>query len=147
MHSEWLEVVVRSIDARLTRREQFLPTVAAREELRAAIAPLVTHDELQAAMAHLATHDELQAAMAPLTTRAEMHAAIQAAVALLATRDEMHAAIEAATAPLATLEQLRVEGERSRRHATLLFDVRDDIRIVLEHVGALSARVDALAQR
>lgn len=66
----------------------------------------------------------------------------------LATREEMHAAIAAAVAPLATREEMRTEGERSRQYARMLYeDLRDDNRIILEHLIALSARVDALAQR
>jgi hypothetical protein len=43
---------------------------------------------------------------------------------------------------------IRAEGEAARRHATLLFeDLRDDNRIMLEHLVALSARVDQLARR
>ena len=79
-----------------------------------------------------------------LATRDELHAAI----APLATREEMHAAIAAAVAPLATREELRVQSEQDRHHSTMLFeDLRDDNRIILEHLVALSARVDALARR
>jgi hypothetical protein len=96
MADDQLLETVRNVDARLTRVEQFLPTLATREEL---------------------------------------HAAILAAVAPLATREEMHAAI-------------REEGERSRRHTDVMIDdLRDDNRLILEHLIALSARVDALAQR
>jgi hypothetical protein len=113
-----LDDTIRSIDARLTGVEQFLPALATREELHTAIAPLAT--------------------------RAELHEA----VAPLATREEMRAAIAAAVAPLARREEVRVEGEQARRHATMLFeDLRDDNRIFLEHLRALSARVDALARR
>jgi len=70
-----------------------------------------------------------------LATREELPAAIAAAIAPLATREEMHSAIQH-------------EGERSRRYARTLYeDLRDDNRIILEHLIALSARVDALAQR
>ena len=83
----------------------------------------------------LSTREELQAAIAPLATREEMHAAIRAAIAPLATRAEMYTA-------------MREEGEHSRRHTDVLIeDVRDDNRLILEHLIALSARVDALAQR
>jgi hypothetical protein len=86
----------------------------------------------------LATRAELQEAIAPLATRAELHqvrAELQNAIAELPTRDEMHAAIKA-------------EGDRARHHATVLFeDLRDDNRIILEHLITLSARVDALASR
>ncbi len=123
--------MLRNIDARLSRVEQYLPTLATREELQAAIIPLATREELQTAIAPLATRAELQAAIAPLATREEMHAAIAAAIAPLATRDE-----------------LRAEGDHARRHATMLFeDLRDDNRLILEHLLALSARVDELARR
>ena len=83
----------------------------------------------------LATREELREAVAPLATRAELHAAIQAAIAPLATRAELYAAI-------------KEEGERSRRHTDVLVeDLRDDNRLILEHLVGLSARVDALAAR
>ncbi len=136
--------MLRNIDARLSRVEQYLPTLATREELQAAIVPLATREELQTAIAPLATRAELQAAIAPLATRAEL----QAAIAPLATREEMHAAIAAAIAPLATRDELRAEGDHARRHATMLSeDLRDDNRLILEHLLALSARVDELARR
>ena len=121
MMNEPLEDTIRNIGERVTRIEQFLPNLATLEQDDAAIAPLVTQHQLGAAIA-------------PLVTREEMHAAIAAAVAPLATREEMYAAIAA-------------EGERARRHATTLFeDLRDGNRIILEHLVALSARVDALAR-
>ena len=98
----------------------------------------------------------VQEAVAPLATREEMHAAIQAAVAPLATREEMHAAIQSAirsaVAPFATRAEMkaaiREEGERSRRYTDVMVeDLRDDNRLILEHLIALSARVDVLAQR
>ena len=43
---------------------------------------------------------------------------------------------------------IKEEGERSRRHTDVLIeDVRDDNRLIHEHLIVLSARVDALAQR
>ena len=109
MDADRMEAAIENIDTRLARVEQILPTLATREELREALAPLATREEL--------------------------HAAIQAAIAPLATRAEMYAAI-------------KEEGERSRRHTDILIeDVRDDNRLILEHLIALSARVDALAQR
>jgi hypothetical protein len=134
-----IEPAIENLDTRLARVEQILPTLATRQDLREAIAPL-------------ATREELQAAIAPLATRQEMHAAIQAAIAPLATREELHAAIQAAVAPLATraemLAAIKDEGERSRRYTDVLIeDLRDDNRLILNHLIALSARVDALAQR
>jgi hypothetical protein len=55
-----LEVVVRNIDRRLGKVEQFLPQLTTKEELQAAVAPLATKDELRTSIA---------AAIAPLATR------------------------------------------------------------------------------
>ena len=108
--------LVKNVDARLTRVEQFLPTLATREEMHAAI---------QEAIAPLATRAELGAAIAPLATRAELHA----------MADDLRMAI-------------KDEGERSRRYTDVLIeDLRDDNRLILEHLIALSARVDELAKR
>ena len=79
-----------------------------------------------------------------LATRDAMRGAIADAIAPLATREELHAAV----ALLATKQELREGLDAARRHATLLSeDLRDDIRIVLEHVIALSSRVDDLTRR
>jgi ribosome-associated translation inhibitor RaiA len=130
MDGDRVEAAIENIDARLARVEQILPTLATREELREAIAPLATREEM-----HAAIQSALASAVAPLATREELYAAIQAAIAPLATRAEMYTAI-------------REEGERSRRHTDILIeDVRDDNRLILEHLIVLSARVDALAQR
>jgi len=63
-----LEQLVRNIDRRLDKVEQILPTLATREELRAAIAPLATREELHAA---------IQVAIAPLATKHELEEAFQ----------------------------------------------------------------------
>jgi hypothetical protein len=118
MPEQQILAALGSVDSRLTRVEQFLPALATREELERSIAPL-------------ATREELERAIAPL-----------------ATREEMHATIAAAVAPLATREDVREEGEWSRRYTDVLIeDLRDDNRLILEHLVALSARVDALANR
>jgi len=133
MAEEQLTELVRNVDARLTRVEQYLPTLATREELRAAVAPLATREEMDTA---------IQAAVAPLATREELPEAIRAAIAPLATREELRAVVD----ELRT--EIKEEGERSRRYTDVLIeDLRDDNRLILEHLIALSARVDALAQR
>ncbi len=124
-----LHATLKNIDARLTKVEQILPGLATRDELQAAIAPLATREEMRAAIAAAIT-----AAVEPLATREEMHAAIAGAVAPLATREELH--------------ELRVLFERDRQRWSMMFeDLRDDNRIILEHLVALSTRVDALARR
>ena len=133
MPDEQLLDVVRNIDARLNRVEQIFPSLATRQELQAAIAPL-------------ATREELRAAIAPLATREEMHGAIQAAVAPLASREELQAGLKSLADQLRA--EIREEGERSRRYTEVVIEeLRDDNRLILEHLIALSARVDALAQR
>ena len=142
MAEEQLNELVKNVDARLARVEQYLPTLATRGELHAAVAPLATREELHAAVAPLATREELHAAVAPLATREEMHAAIRAAIEPLATREELREAVEALRS------EIKEEGERSRRYTDVLIeDLRDDNRLILEHLIALSARVDALARR
>ena len=124
-----LHATLKNIDARLTKVEQILPGLATRDELQAAIAPLATREEMRAAIAAAIT-----AAVEPLATREEMHAAIAGAVAPLATRDELH--------------ELLVLFEQDRQRWSMMFeDLRDDNRIILEHLVALSTRVDALARR
>ena len=109
--------LLESFDHRLSNVEQFLPTLATKDELQAAIAPL-------------ATKEELRAAIAPLATREELHAAIAAAVAPLPTRDEMH-------------QVVRAEGEVTRRHFDVVAEsLRADIRLIAEGHLSLAHRMD-----
>ena len=48
------------LDQRVDRIEQYLPTLATKDELREAVARLATKDELAEAVAKLATKDELR---------------------------------------------------------------------------------------
>ncbi len=137
-----IEAVVRNIDHRLERVEQFLPLLATRDELREAIAPLATKADLRASLAEaiapLATKDELREAIAPLATKAELRTSIAEAIAPLATKAELRTSIAEAIAPLATKEQL----EDNRRHAQVLFEsLQDSIRMVADGVSHLTAEV------
>ncbi|MDE3156300.1 MAG: hypothetical protein KGN76_14455 [Acidobacteriota bacterium] len=139
MQPEPLEQVVRNVDARLTRVEQILPTLATKEEMRAAIAeaiaPLATRAELREAIAPLATKAELREAIAPLATKAELREAI----APLATRAELREAI----APLATRADVAEEGARSRRYTNVLIEqVRSDIGLLAEHLSAVMVKLE-----
>jgi hypothetical protein len=81
-----------------------------------------------------------------LATREELQEAIRAAIAPLATREELRAAVDELRTEIKA--EIKEEGERSRRYTDVLIeDLRDDNRLILEHLIALSARVDALAQR
>lgn len=139
-----MESVVTNLDHRVARIEQILPTLATKEDLRAAVAPLPTREEV-----HQAIDSAVAKAVAPLATREEMHQAIDSsiakAVAPLATREEMHQAISNAIAPLATREEMREEGERTRRHFDVVAEsLRGDIRLLAEGQVALQERVEDL---
>lgn len=138
MGEEQIMTAIGNLDSRVARIEQFLPTLSTREELARAIAPLATREDLTRAIAPLATREELARAIAPLATREELARAI----APLATREELERRL------LNLRDELREEILQSRRRADVLIeDLRDDTRLILEHLLALSARVDALAGR
>ncbi|MEQ1573169.1 MAG: hypothetical protein ABL993_02880 [Vicinamibacterales bacterium] len=102
-----METLLRNIDLRTARIEHMLPTLATREEFGV----LATRMDL------LATKEELAGAIAPLATKEELASAI---------------------APLATRHELREGLEEVRRHAKILNeDVRDDIRMLAEHLAGL----------
>jgi hypothetical protein len=108
---------LENLDRRLARVEQILPTMATKEELQGAIAPLATKAELHASIAPLATKAELHAAIAPLATKAELHAAI---------------------APLATKDEIR----ELRRHMDVLSESqREDTRLLAEHLSVVMSRL------
>jgi hypothetical protein len=112
------EGLLKKLDRRVERIEQFLPTLAARDEMHAAI----------------------REAVAPLATRDEMHAAIREAVAPLASREELRAAI----APLATREEMKREAGETRRHFDVVAEgLRDDIRLIAENQIAMLDRLDS----
>ena len=59
----------------------------------------------------------------------------------LATREEMREAIRVVVEPLATRQELRAVAEEGKRHTTVLFEfLRDDIRLLAEHVVGLMNR-------
>jgi hypothetical protein len=87
--------------------------------------------------AHLENIDRrltnLEQILPTLATKEELRLAIEP----LATKEELRLAIE----PLATKEELREEGERVRRHLTMLIEHQDDkIQILIEHVQSLRPR-------
>lgn len=109
-----MQTMLRNLDHRTTRLEQFLPTLATKDDL-AAVA-LAAKAELAAAIAPLATKAELAAAIAPLATKAE--------IATLATKTELAAGLD-----------------EVRRHTSVLIeDVRDDIRLLAEHLATVLDR-------
>jgi len=59
MHPFQLEQLVRKLDARITRMEQLLPSLATKDDLHEAVAALATRQDLYEAIARLATKDDL----------------------------------------------------------------------------------------
>ncbi len=55
-----MEEQLRNLDARTMAIEQFLPTLATRQDLREEVAKLATEEELRDEVAKLATRDELR---------------------------------------------------------------------------------------
>ena len=68
-----MEQRLENVERRVDRIEQMLPTLATRENLKAAIAPLATKAELRAAIAPLATKAELREAIAESEQRMRTH--------------------------------------------------------------------------
>ena len=68
-----MEQRLENVERRVDRIEQMLPTLATRDDLKAAIAPLATKAELRAAIAPLATKAELRAAIAESEQRMRTH--------------------------------------------------------------------------
>ncbi len=68
-----MEQRLENVERRVDRIEQILPTLATRDDLKAAIAPLATKAELRAAIAPLATKAELRAAIAESEQRMRTH--------------------------------------------------------------------------
>lgn len=119
---------LKNLDDRLARVEQFLPSVATKDDLKA------ERRDLDAVIATLATKADLAAAIAPLATKAELAAAI---------------------APLATKAEMREEGERTRRHMDVVAEhLLDRIGLLYEgharHTDRLdqhTTRLDAIDSR
>jgi hypothetical protein len=60
MDDDMIATHLENLDRRLAKVEQILPTLATKDELRAAVSPLATKEELRAAIAPLATKEELR---------------------------------------------------------------------------------------
>jgi len=69
-----IDTKLQSLNRRVGSIEQILPTLATKEDVRAAVAVLATKEELREAVALLTTKEELREAIAPLATKEEMRA-------------------------------------------------------------------------
>lgn len=105
---------LENLDDRLARVEQFLPSVATKDDLKA----FVTTDEFQATVATLATKVDLER----YATKADLAASI---------------------APLATKAEAREEGERTRRHMDVVAEhLLDRIGLLYEGQARVVQRLD-----
>jgi hypothetical protein len=153
-----MEEQLKNIDARTRKSEQFLLTLATKQDLRDEVAKLPTKDDLglttealQYEMAKLATKDDLR-----LTTEALQHE-----MAGLATKDELRLTTEALRhemAKFATKEELTAGLEDAKRYTLLLIQTtRGEIRQIREEMATkgdlqrleltLSNQTAALVQR
>ena len=113
MDTAQMEQRLGSVERRVDRIEQILPTLATRNDLKAAIAPLATKAELRAAIAPLATKAELRAAIGESEQRMRAHVA----------------------------DAVSASEQRMRTHFDVVAEsLRDDIKLVAEAVAALSER-------
>ena len=115
MKRESVEDVLKSLDRRVGRIEQILPTLATRDEIR----NLATKDEIR----NLATKDEIR----NLATKDEIRN--------LATRDEL--------SRFATKEDMLAEGARTRAHFDAVAErLESQIRLLAEGLAALDQRFE-----
>ena len=70
MNDDMIATHLENLDRRLAKAEQILPTLATKDDVKT----LATKEELRTAIAPLATKQELQAAVALLATKEELHA-------------------------------------------------------------------------
>ena len=121
MSTVQMEQRLENVERRVDRIEQILPTLATREDLKAAIAPLATKAELREAIT--ASEQRMCARMDALAEglRADM-------------REDMRTHV--ATAIVASEQRVRTHFD------VVAESLRDDIRLVAEAVVTLSERID-----
>jgi len=135
-----MEDAIRNLDRRLSTVEQILPTLATKEDVRAATAGLASREELYSAI-QTATdqlrkdvREDIQTATDQL--RQELRQDIQTATDQL--RQELRQDIQTSA------EQLREEIADTRRRSDILIeDLRDDVVKVAEGVAFLAGDVAA----
>ena len=121
-----METMLRNVDRRTTQLEQILPTLATKGDLSAAIAPLATKEELSASTARL--RDDMR-------VLAEHLLATKEEIRTLPTREELRDGLAEAK------EELRDGLAEARRHAVILIEaVRDDVRMLAEHLAGVIER-------
>ena len=152
----------RKLDERLARVEQFLPSVATKDDLR----PFATRDDLRS----FATKDdlrpfatkedltgqrrELEGVMATLASKADLavqRRELETVVATLATKDDLvtqRRELDGVIATLATKNDLLASEERTRRHFDVVAEsLRDEIRLALEGNLGATSRIESLEHR
>ena len=115
MNRERMEEVLRSLDQRVGRIEQILPTLATKDDIR----NLATKDDIR----NLATKDDIR----NLATKDDIRN--------LATRDEL--------SRFATKEDVLAEGARTRAHFDAVAErLESQIRLLAEGLASLDQRFE-----
>ena len=120
-----MEQRLENVERRVDRIEQILPTLATRDDLKAAIAPLATKAELRAAIA--ASEQRMCDRMDAIATdlRKDLRKDM---------REDMRTHVA---------EAIAASEQRVRTHFDVVAEgLRDDIRLVAEAVVTLSERID-----
>jgi hypothetical protein len=109
-----MEDLLKNLDLRASTIEQILPTLATKEDLKA----FATKEDLKA----FATKEDLKA----FATKEDLKA--------FATKEDLQA--------FPTRGEMDAKFEEAKRHATVLFEsLRDDIRLLAEHVADILQRL------
>jgi hypothetical protein len=150
-----MEEQIKNINARTTSIEQFLPTLATKQDLRDEVAKLATKDDLRL------TTDALQHEMATLATKDDLRLTAEALRHEMATKDDLRlsiAALQHEMARFATKEELTAGLEDAKRYTLLLIQTtRGEIRQIREEMATkedlqrleltLSTQTAAIVQR
>ena len=137
MPAEQMEQRLENVERRVDRIERILPTLATRDDLRAAIAPLATKAELQAVEQRMRSH------VAEAVGSSEQRMRSHVAEAVSASEQRMRSHV--AEAVSASEQRIRAHVAESEQRTRTHFDVvaeslRDDIRLVAEAVAVLTER-------
>ena len=142
MHRDSVEDVLRSLDRRVGRIEQVLPTLATKDEIRNLatkdeIRNLATKDEIR----NLATKDEIR----NLATKDEIrNLATKDEIRNLATKDEIrNLATRDELSRFATKEDMLAEGARTRAHFDAVAErLESQILVLAEGLTSLDRRFE-----
>ena len=160
MHPFQMEQLLRNLDVRMTRVEQFLPTLATKHDLREEVAKLATKEDFRALKDDLgATKDDVRALKDDLSATKNDVRGLKDDVRGLkddvrGLKDDVRelkddvrglkddvAVIRVDLKTFVTREEFLASQADTRRHAVILTEsVRDDIRLLAEHIAGMGSR-------